>query len=70
MHVGSPVGRIVLGSLPLVGAMAPAPAASATVSVSRTELSGTKLRIAGTAIAPHRHHGVLNPRPIGFTRPK
>jgi hypothetical protein len=60
---GSPVGRIVVGSLPLVGAMAPAPATSAAVSVSRAELSGTMLRIEGGAIAAHRHHGVSNPYP-------
>ena len=55
MRVGSPVGRIVVGSLPLVGAMAPAAAASAIVSVSRAELSGTRPRIEGSAIAPHHH---------------
>ena len=51
MRVGSPVGRFVVGSLLLVGALVAAPAAHATVSVSRAELSETRLRIEGSAIA-------------------
>jgi hypothetical protein len=38
-------------ALALVGTVVAAPAASATVSISRAELNGSKLRIEGTAIA-------------------
>jgi hypothetical protein len=44
-------GLSLVGLLGLIGALVAAPAAHATVSVSRAELSGTKLRVEGTAIA-------------------